>query len=490
MKKNKNIKEKTDIKVNDIFIIERFESDFIKKFLKKISLFFDSQIFPDSKNKFVVGLSGGIDSVVLLDVFYILSKKYGFEVIAAHFNHKLRDKESDIDEKFSKNLAEKYNFKFYSGNGNVRNYSEKNKISIELAARTLRYNFFERTSRNIDADYVATAHHKDDLSETFIINLFRGSGLKGLRGIPQIRKLVKNVRLIRPLLDFTKEDIINYAKERKLKWREDSSNKISDYTRNKVRNELIPIMKKDFSVSVIDTIARAAKHINGANEIISDYVENNLTKVVDEVEQEKVSLNLNILKTYSEFIQGELLIAILKKYFRINSINLNNIDRILYLQLSETGSFAELPEKIIAIKDRDFLILSRKSINFDYKEKIAYPGEYRIGKYKLKLDIVTKRQIKLTPDSNVEFFDMSLLPTFLEIRTWKDGDHFTPLGMNGTMKVSDFLTNNKVSVLEKSNVLVLTNQVDIIWVCGYRINEKYKINNNTKKALKAQLVIS
>lgn len=478
----KNLPKKTN------FISEKIENQFVQNFIDNISKFLNQKVFPDTNTKFILGVSGGIDSMVMLDAFYLLSKKFGFKVYVAHFNHKLRGEDSEKDSQFVQSVSSKYKLEFYSGTGNVKSFAEKNNLSIELSSRTLRYNFFERTSRNLDADFVVTAHHKNDLAETFLINLFRGSGLTGLSGIPSVRKFVKNVRIIRPLLNFSKSDFQEYAKLRNIKWREDKTNSLSMYTRNRIRNELLPLITERFSDSVIDTINRAAQHINGADEFISDFVNNNMTKVIDEVEPEKVSVNINILSTYQNFIKGEILQAILVKYFRIKNINLNTVDRIINLTNSLSGAFIELPENIIATKDRDNIVFNKKIHHLSYKEKIIYPGEYKIGKMKLILKVVTKRQIKYTKDPKIEYFDLNNLPPFLEVRSWEYGDVFNPLGMDGNMSVSDFMTNIKLPAYEKPNILVLTNQVDIMWICGYRISDKFKVNSETKRALKAQLV--
>jgi tRNA(Ile)-lysidine synthase len=481
-------KSNTKIEKSKKNISVKIYDDFIENTLNKINKFFIKNVFPDENTKFLLGVSGGIDSIVMLDIFYILAHKYNYDVFVAHFNHKLRGSESDKDIEFVRNLSSDYGFEFHSGAGNVKGFSEKNNISTELSARTLRYNFFERTSRNLNVDFVATAHHKDDVAETFFINLIRGSGLTGLSGIPSVRKFVKNVRIIRPMLDLSKKDIENYASIRNLKWREDHTNKLSLYTRNRIRNDFIPQLKENFSDSIIDTINRAAKHINGADEFISAYVTNQITKIIEYIEPETISLSIYILNTYSDFIKGEVIKAVLDKYFKIINIDLNSIYRIIGLLESDTGALIELKENIVAVKERDVIIFYKKTATMDYYEKITVPGEYRIGKFKLKLTNVNKRQIKFLNNSNVEYISEEFLPHYLEIRNWRSGDSFQPIGMNGTMNVSDFLTNIKVPTYQKQGVLVLTNQVDIIWVCGYRLSDKFKITENTRKAVKIELI--
>ena len=489
IKEKVNINNNTNKEIENSFnsINKLTQNENVTKYLhQKVESFFFNKVFPDSKSKIVVGVSGGVDSVTLLHILSKMSKKFGFQLVVAHFNHRLRGKDAENDEKFVEKLAKRMKLEFVRASGNVQNYASKNSISTEVAARTLRYNFFERTTRNLNADFLATAHNKDDSAETFLINLFRGTGLTGLSGIPETRTLVKDVKLIRPLLDISKDYIIKYAKENSLKWVEDHTNNLSLYTRNKIRNELIPFLKDNFSESIIDTIIRASGHIRGADELVEDYVRTNMVKVVDDVDQDKVTVDISLLQTYSSFLKGELLNAILSKYFRYKQFNLKQADRILKLCESQTGAKLEINENIMVLKDRSFLIFSKKTVENEYYEKIKIPGEYRIGKHKITLKKVSKRQAKFTSDPNVEYFDMKFLPHYLVIRTWKQGDWFSPIGMKGSMKVSDYLTNKKVSLIDKQNVLVLTNQVDIMWVCGFRMSEKFRVTKDTKKILKVE----
>ena len=456
--------------------------------ISKVDEFMRKELYIESGMKFILAVSGGVDSIVLLDIMAQLASKYYFTIYVGHFNHNLRGDNSKKDEQFVKSLAEQYKLNYYHSSGNVKQFSEKNSISIEHSARTLRYNFYERTARTISADFVASAHNADDSAETFLINLMRGSGLTGLSGIPAKRHLVKNVLIVRPLINFKKSEIIEYAKMRNLKWREDESNSLMNYTRNKVRLDLLPKLKNDYNPSIVDTLNRTARLIQSADSIVNDIVKKNIVNLVSDISTERFMIKISILQTFDDFIQGELIQSAMQKYFRSHPLNLNTIDRILSLLNSITGSVAEINNNYLVLRDRDYLIFSKKSNEVDINLKIAKTGEFKIGKFKLILKEVKKSDVKFNADPRIEYLDGDLLPNNLEIRNWIQGDSFQPLGM-GTQKVSDFLTNIKMPLIDKPKVLVLKNKTDIIWLIGLRLSEKFKVTAETKSFISAEIKV-
>ncbi|MGI6369683.1 MAG: tRNA lysidine(34) synthetase TilS [Candidatus Kapaibacterium sp.] len=467
---------------------EERNNPFFKNFYRDVESFVISEMLIGNGAKVLVGVSGGVDSVVLLDVMANLSAKYNFSICVAHYNHNLRGESSNLDEKFVKKLADSYNVPFYSQTGNVKNYSEKNSISIEEAARYLRYFFFERITRTYKFDFLTTAHTSDDSAETFLLNLFRGTGLTGLSGIPACRQFVKDVILFRPFIGLKKQKIIEYAKKRKLEWREDDSNLLDKYTRNKLRNDLIPKLKKDYSPAIVDIINRAAKLIHSADRIIHDYTRTHLPSVLTDMATDRVSIKLPLFKTFDEFIRGEMLISILRKYFRLQSPSMNTIDRILKLCNSDVGAICEITKNIFAIRDRQIITISRRSVPNKINEKIEKTGKYVIGNLTFVLKEVGIDEIDYSNNPNVEYVDFNLITPILTIRNVEMGDAFSPLGMTGKMKVNDFLTNEKTPILEKPNILLIVNSTgEIIWVCGKRINDRFKITDKTKKVLKMEI---
>jgi tRNA(Ile)-lysidine synthase len=460
----------------------------IRKFLVAIEDFLKTRIYIEKGFRIVLAVSGGVDSVVMLDCMALIADKLGLQIYIAHFNHMLREKESDLDVELVKNLADQYNLQFLHSSGNVKAFSQKNNISIEHAARTLRYNFFERTTRNLDADLMATAHTSDDSVETFILNLLRGSGLTGLSGIPEVRKFVKNVLIIRPLLAFSKKEIKNYAELRKLKWREDESNQLLNYTRNKIRLDLMPKLRADYNPAVDDIITRTARLIYGADNLIKELVKKHLVPVVVDVTPERFSLKVPILQTHEEFMQGEIIQAAWLKYFRLQPLSLSAVDRIMSIFDKQSGTQVEIGSGYFALKDRNIVIISKSSIIKKIKVFGSVPSEYRVNGYKIVFTLVDKRAVKIIENPEIEYFDFDKVGTYVEIRNWEHGDTFQPLGAPGDMKISDFLTNEKVSLLEKPNIITVRNTYETVWVVGKRIGEKFKIDSETKKFLKAEIV--
>ena len=478
------------VPVNPIKLLSNIEKNepFFQNFYREVERFLISEALVENGSKVVVTVSGGVDSVVMLDVLANIADKYKFSIYVAHYNHNLRGEASANDEKFVKSLAASYNIPYYWSSGKVARYAEKNGMSIEESARFLRYFFFERVSRTIKADFLATAHTVEDSTETFLLNLFRGTGLTGLSGIPSKRQFIKDVVLIRPFLTIKKQKLIEYANKRGLKWNEDETNVQDRYTRNKIRKDLIPKLEKDYSLSIVDIINRSSKLIQGADRIIHDYVRTHLPSIITNVSTDIISIKVPLFKTFDEFIRGEMLQTILMKYFRMMPPSMKIIDRILKLENSEVGAICEISKTVIAIRDRQVITIARKLVPNKVNEKIEKTGKYIIGNLTFVLKEVALSEVEYSANSKVEFLDYSLIPQVLTIRNWEHGDEFNPLGMIGKMKVSDFLSNEKIPILDKPNVLVLTTPKDeIIWICKHRINDKFKISTETNKVLKIEI---
>lgn len=474
-------------KFNQNIQSKQLENQSLKDIIDAAEKFLTKELYVDKSYKIVVAVSGGIDSTVLLDIIYQLSQKIGFSIYLAHFNHKLRGEESDKDEEFVRQLAKHYKLEFFYSSGKVKEYSKKNAMSIEAAARVLRYNFFEKTTRTLKADLIATAHTSDDNIETFFINLFRGSGLTGLSGIPKVRQLIKNVRIIRPLISFPKSDLQNYAKIRKLTWREDESNDWLEYTRNKVRHKLIPFIENEFNVSFKDHLNRVTKFLQGADSFISTFIDDYYQSIIDTSEENKVILKIAKLNTFNQYLQGEIISQVLKRNFEINQINFIQIDRILELKNSETGKICEINKNVTCFKDRNQLIFTKNITPLVLDLIVEKESKTEIGNFTLILEKVNKNQIKFDNNKNVEYFDYDLLPLTFNIRNWRDGDEFQPLGMTGTKKISDYLIDSKISNFDKNFIYLLATKSDIVWIMNQQINDKFKVTSETKKVLKASL---
>lgn len=455
--------------------------------LQKVEHFINRELYVDNSYKIIVAVSGGVDSIVLLDILFNLSKKIGYELSIAHFNHKIRSKTSDIDEQFVISLAKYYQLRIHSASGKVKDYAKKNSISVETAARVLRYNFFEKVSRTINADLLATAHTQDDNVETFFMNIFRGSGITGLSGIPKVRQLIKNVRIIRPLIDIPKNELIEYAKARNLRWREDESNDWLDYTRNKIRHKLIPTLENEYSPAVKENVQRITTFLQGADEFIQDRISELSEMIINKESPESYTININILNSNNKFIQGEIISRFIKIELDIPQVNYTQIEGILNLKDKETGSIFAIDKFWTCVKDRTKIVFRKNLLPVKIHQEIEKIGVYVFGTKKLTLKEVSKNEVILNDNKDTEYFDFDKFPLIVTLRNWQEGDIIKPLGSTGRMKVSDFLINNKVNTFDKNFVYVLAKENEVIWVLNYQINDKYKITDNTKRFLQGKI---
>jgi tRNA(Ile)-lysidine synthase len=458
----------------------------IKEFLEKLKIVTTNELLIPAKSKILLAVSGGVDSVAMLDAMFQLAGTYEYELIVCHYNHKLRGMSSDNDEKLVKRLAGQYGLKFLSDSGDVKSFAKHHSQSIEQAARTLRYNFFERTANSHQVPYVMLAHTADDSAETVLLNLLRGSGLTGLGGIPVRRALGRKNQIVRPLITFKKTALISYANQRMLKWHEDETNSFLNFTRNKIRHGLMIELKNEYNPQIVDTLNRTANIIRLADEFVKEHLAPYMNNFKWSKKKGLLSISIPLFDSCGTFIQGEILQAKLKDKFNLGNLSQNMIERIITLPNLEVGSFIEIGKNIIALRDRNNLLFYRDKKQ-QYFEADIFKGDiFENKELVLKLSKISKKQMKINNDPNIEYLDYDLVPAVLKLRTWQPGDSFIPLGMSGNMKISDFLINQKVSLLDKKDVLVLASKNDILWVCGMRISDKFKVTSSTTRFLKIE----
>ena len=416
-----------------------------------------------NRNKLILAISGGIDSVVLT----YLCNEIGLKISLAHCNFNLRGKESNADEDFVLNLADELNLEVFVQNFDTESYAKDKKLSIQMAARELRYAWFFELSNQLQFDYILTAHHTDDNLETFLINLSRGTGLEGLTGIPAL-----NGKIVRPLLSFSRSEIEEYANKQKLEWREDSSNESLKYLRNKLRHEVIPPLKET-NPQFLQNFTTTQKQLSGIDAIVQDAVDKVFKEVVEKVTEDEIHFSIPKLKKYNNV--EAYLYQLLKDY------NFTAWDDIVSLLDAQSGKYV-LSNTYRLLKNREQLILSRLpnentneiSINvFDKKT------ETPVG----TIVFSTVDKIDET-DSNSVFVDKDLLKFPLTVRLWKNGDYFYPFGMQGKKKLSKFFKDEKLSVLEKEKAFVLCSENNIVWVLKKRLDNRFKVTNETKIILK------
>ena len=420
----------------------------------------------DTKSKILLAISGGIDSVCLADLLI----RSGYNVEFAHCNFKLREEESDQDEIFVSDLANKNKIPFHHISFDTNHYALSNKLSIQMAARELRYEWFEKVRREISADYIAIAHNQNDNIETFFINLINGTGLKGLRAIQN-----KNNFIVRPLMFASRNQIGEYVKSKSLNFREDSSNKSKKYQRNKVRHDLIPLLKQ-INPSIENTIADEIEIIKNTYSIFKEQVD----RVVKEI---SCQTDDGIKISKNKLIKLEPIDTYL--YEILNVFGFTDIKSIKNSILSNPGKqFFSKSHRLLI--DREFVFIEK--IEDDFFKDILIDESTLIlsGPINISFKISSNDQIDKIKDKAC--FDYEKLVFPLVIRKWKSGDKFIPSGMKGFKKLSDYFIDNKINRLLKEKTLLICSNDDIIWVIGHRIDERYKATSKTKKMYIANLL--
>jgi len=423
----------------------------------------------DSDDRILLAISGGIDSVVMCELFH----QSGIRFDIAHCNFSLRGEESDGDELFVRNLGEKLNVKVYVKEFDTQSFAVKEGISIQMAARDLRYLWFKQLALGHGYHKIAIGHNLDDQAETFFINLLRGTGIAGLRAMKPYHE-----GLIRPLLIFSREEIVNFATENECSFREDSSNASDKYMRNRIRHHLLPLLKElqpelypvfsenierlaDTETVYLNEIERQRQlkvHVSGNRHLI------NIERLID----------LNPLHTY--------LFEFLKPY-EFNETTVSQLISVLN----------DIPGKIFLsashrlIKDRESLIIEplEDSKHENVEVFIDEDTVHTDVPLHIEFTILDRHQFTaFNPSPLIAWIDKGKLTFPLTLRRMQTGDKFRPLGMKGFRKLSDFLTNLKIPLPDKQNTFVITSGVDIVWVVGYRVDDRYKVTSSTSEIFK------
>ncbi|NVK85267.1 MAG: tRNA lysidine(34) synthetase TilS [Cytophagia bacterium] len=434
------------------------------EFIKKHALI-------EANERFLLAVSGGVDSMVLLDLFSETS--YPFAV--AHCNFQLRGKESDWDEKFVKSTCEELKVTFHKRRFETKKYAKDHGVSTQMAARDLRFKWFESLCNEFGYDKIVLAHHLDDSIETFFLNLTRGTSLRGLRGIQ-----VENDKLIRPLLTFSKEEILHYAKNEGLKWREDSSNQETYYKRNLIRHELIPVLEKlnpDFQKVMSENLEKLNLRFQTSEKYYQELYKDAVT-ITDS------GFKIDKSKILEGCQSGYDLYELLRSFYFNYTTALEIYEA---LGNASSGKVFFSPDYQLLI-DRDFLIVTllksgeneALSLQIDLKDTKSNIGSetYHLAEYH-------QNDWTLIKDPSIGAFDFDKLHFPLVVRPWKEGDSFQPLGMKGTKLVSDLLIDLKVPLVHKPKVNVMISNGEIVWVIGFRVSEKFKVTDKTEKVWQA-----
>jgi tRNA(Ile)-lysidine synthase len=442
-----------------------------KQLLQKFTEFNHDKHLANRKKKCLLTVSGGMDSMVMCDLFF----RAGFPFAIAHCNFNLRGKESDGDEQLVKSLTKKYKVEVFTKSFATKEYAEQKNISIQLAARELRYAWFEELRKEKQLDLIATAHHLNDNIETIIYNLIKGTGIRGLRGIP-----VRHEHIIRPLLFASREEIAGYQKENALAFREDSSNTDDKYTRNKIRHLLIPFMK-EINPSLEKTFG---DKIDLFTELEALYEKQVNKPVKGLFLQRKEDIYIPIAKLKKTKNAATILFEYLKDF----GFNAEQVDDML-ANLDSIPGKQFLTDKARIIKDRRFFILTQLSQK-DFTTQLIQKDdtEVQLPNSHLKLSVVKREVLKISADKNLAFIDLAKLEFPLIVRHWKQGDYFYPFGMKmKKKKLKKFFTDQKVALNEKETIWVIESNQKIVWVAGHRMDERFKVGENTGEVLRVQL---
>ena len=428
--------------------------------LKTFQSFIYSNFSFLEKSKLLVAVSGGLDSMVLV----YLCQKLDLNFSLAHCNYKLREIESNYDEDFIKSYAKTNSIELFTTSFDTNSYASLTKQSIQMAARKLRYEWFELLQEQHGFDFVLTAHHADDNLETFLINLSRGSGLEGLTGIPAV-----NGCIIRPLLEFTRTEILDFATAKNLKWREDSSNKKVLYLRNNIRHSIIPLLK-NINPSFMDSFNKSQKYLIESQSVLEDYILEIEDRVIASVAEDQISYDINKILTLNN--PKAYMYLLLKPY------GFTDWNEIISLLQAQTGKQIYSPSHRL-IKNRNNLILCKINAQLEVNISIQNSDSLiKIPSYgiNLHMDITNFLPVK-SPESVI--LDVKTLNFPLTVRNWNEGDYFYPIGMKGKKKLSKFFKDNKLSIVDKENTLILCSNDQVVWVLGMRADNRFMSTEKT-----------
>ena len=452
------------------------------RFLKFIT---DNELI-DKNDGIVVGVSGGPDSMCLLSLLNEIKDYMNIDIIAAHINHMIRGHEADADEEYTRQMCEKMNIKFVSKKIDINKYAKINKMSSESAGREARYEFFNDVLRKFNMSKIATAHNANDQAETVIMRMMRGTGLEGLGGILAKRDNI----YIRPILFLGRNEVELYCEKNMINPRIDKTNLERIYSRNKIRLDILPYMKKNFNEDVVDAINRMALLLQEDNKYIEKRVSEHYFDVVKELNN-KVIISKEAFKLERPIISRILRRAV--SYVSGNKYNLEmkHIFEIINLQNMDTGKQIDMPGDMYASNVYKDICIQKKvndiKNNDDFikidKDKIQ-GQKIKFGEYLIHFEVIYNKNIDYEKNNLIKYFDYNIIEGSIIIRTRKNGDKICPLGMHGSKKVKDILIDMKVPKEMRDCIPIIQFGNDIAWIVSLKFSDKFKIKPNTKKILK------
>ncbi|MCQ1530581.1 tRNA lysidine(34) synthetase TilS [Lutispora saccharofermentans] len=436
------------------------------------------------RDSVVVGLSGGPDSLCLLHVLLGLRESWGLKIYAAHLNHQFRGKDADDDAQYVKDICKEWDVEVFVQVFNVSAYAKERGLSSEEAGREIRYKLFSDVAEQVKAGKIAVAHNMNDNAETVLMNLFRGSGIEGLKGIEASRG-----EIIRPLINVSRDEIEAYCEEKGLKPRIDKTNLEPIYGRNKIRLELIPYIEKNFNASIMSTLHRLSDIVAIENDFLHKEAKITFLEIAITGEN-SIEYNINKLSNIHPALMRRVIrIGIEELLGSLKGIEYKNIEGVVDLLGKSTGAAVILPNNIKAYISYDKLILKFDRDNESYKYYLKLENDAdniaEFLDFTISLRSIDASQIADLKKDNKHkaYIDKAKIKQELVLRNRLEGDVFSPIGLKGTKKLKEYFIDEKIPKEERDNIFLIADGKEVVWILGKRLSDKYKITKNTKEAI-------
>ena len=447
----------------------------VKKTLKKYKMLTQGE-------KVILGVSGGADSIAML---YALNElvDYGLELIVAHLNHGIRGDEAKGDAEFVKETAKSLRLTFVYGEVDTLSFKEESQLSLEDAARTLRYKFFDQVLNKHYATKIATAHTLDDQAETVLMRLLRGSGSRGLSGIPPVSNSI-----VRPLIDTSRSEIEEYLRSKGVEWVEDSTNESPEFLRNRIRQDLL-VELESYNPQIKETLSRTAEILRSEE----GFIRREALKHFDYIFSPNKSELIGDLKYYRS-VEKPLRFSLLRLTIEKLNTSLKNISSTHIVSaddflLSETASGeVELPQGTVIVKGYDTFLVTRKSeLELEFSYSIQSLGKWSFPEFSVSIEYIKTDELAEN-DESVAYFDPETVSFPIEVRNFKPGDRFSPLGMTTSKKLQDYFTDIKLPKFLRSRVPIFISKDEIMWLGGIRLDNRFKVTDKKKEVLMIKLI--
>lgn len=449
--------------------------------LEKVEKYCVNNKLIEKGDRIVVGVSGGPDSLCLLNLLNSLKDKYELELIVVHINHSLRD-EADFEENYVKEISQELGLKFCSKKVDINELSGLQKRSAEEIAREVRYAFFREILTKNDADKIAVAHNKNDNAETVLMNIIRGAGNEGACGIDNIHK-----EIIRPLISITRKEIEDYCAEKSLVPMIDKTNFETVYTRNKVRNLVLPMLK-EINPDIVESLNRFSEIVKDEEEFIKEYLDSIYKKIVRNENKELYIEKEEFLKLKIGLKRRILRMAIYEFAGTLKDVSFKTVNNAINeIEYSKNGNLIKIvPGVKIFVEYNKLKFVEEKLEIEDYVYELNIPGKVylkEINKW-ISVEIKNAEDVGITEKNpNIHFFDIAKTGKKLYVRNRKNGDYFYPTGMDGKKKVKDFFSDIKLERKKRDEIPIVTNEEEIIWIVGLRSSRKFLKDKSTKEVI-------